>query len=132
MEGLGLALFPRVNKDLLSVWDNKKQACCGFLMKKASNKSVFSRGNWQQRWFKINTELVGHDNYALMYYHGQDDNVPSATYPLDGAMLNVGENNQFSISFKGDSKGNGLLELDCESFEVSQMWIETLSHVIDV
>lgn len=128
MEGLGLSLFPRINKENIKVWDTKKNACCGFLSKKAGKKSTFSKGKWQKRWFYIKTELTGHENYTLSYFHSPDDSSPSQTFPLEGTSLTTLDGNEFRLEFKDGT----VLELDAESYEITTLWVASLMHVIDV
>lgn len=128
MEGLGLSLFPRINKEDIKVWDAKRNASCGFLSKKAGKQSTFRKGKWQKRWFVIKTELHGHDNYTLCYYHTADEMSTPQTYKLEGASLETRDGNEFKIDFKDGVS----LELDAESHEVTKLWVDTLSHVIEV
>lgn len=128
MEGLGLSLFPRINKDLIKVWDVKRNSCCGFLMKKAGKGSLLNKGKWQQRFFQVKTDLTGHENYTLTYYHGTELQSPSQPLQLDGASLGTLDGNVFRLDFKDGSS----LELDAESHELMEAWVATLSHVIEV
>jgi len=128
MEGLGLSLFPRVNKDTIKIWDTKRNACCGFLMKKAGKSSLLNKGKWQPRFFQVKIELTGHENYTLSYYHGAELQSPSQPLPLDGASLGTLDGNIFRLDFKDGSN----LELDAETHELMQMWVDTLAHVIEI
>jgi hypothetical protein len=128
MEGLGLSLFPRINRDHIKVWDAKKNGCCGFLMKKAGKGSLLNKGKWQSRFFQVKIDLTGHENYTLSYYHGAELQSPSQPLQLDGASLSTLDGNVFKLDFKDGSS----LELDAESHDMMVAWVETLSHVIEV
>lgn len=63
----GLSYLPRVEQELVKQWDTRRNACCGYLNKKAGKTSSLSRGKWQKRWFVLKIQLTGHENYSLVH-----------------------------------------------------------------
>jgi Ca2+-binding EF-hand superfamily protein len=124
--------LPRVEQDRLRQWDTRRNACCGYLNKKAGKTSSLSRGKWQKRWFVIKIQLTGHENYTLSYYHGPDDRSARQTFPLDNARINIvgGANvaNAFELICLDDSN----ITLGADSRAVMQTWVDTLLYVIEV
>jgi len=114
-------------KDLI-IWDDDRAQCCGFLNKKASQSSAFSKGKWQKRWFLIDIDIDDTDNYCLEYFHGPDDSKSRQAFPLTRMSIKVSGGNSFLLNY-GDEVA---LTLSAESKEVMKMWIETLENVISV
>jgi hypothetical protein len=61
-----LSYLPRVEQEHISQWDSRRNACCGYLSKKAGKSSSLSKGKWQKRWFVLKIQLTGHENYSLV------------------------------------------------------------------
>lgn len=115
------------NKDLL-IWDADRSQCCGYLLKKASKSSVFSKGNLQKRWFFINIDLEPKENYCLSYSHSADDSKPKQVSPLVNANVKLAGGNSFVVQLIDDTT----LTLSSESNEVMKNWVDTLTNVISV
>jgi Ca2+-binding EF-hand superfamily protein len=122
--------LPTANDNSLLIWDAGKNKCGGYLQKKASQTSAFSKGKWQKRYFTIPLELSASskDNYSLEYYHNPEDKLPRAIMSLAGATVKISSTTAFSINFPD---GNSI-SLNAESGENMQQWIGTLEHVISV
>eukprot|EP01031_Cornospumella_fuschlensis_P012777 gene12777-15616_t len=90
--------LPEVAEQDLLVWDDAKGQCCGYLNKKASQSSAFSKGKWQKRWFLIDTQLDEHDNYKLLYFHGPEDKTPRQAFPLANSTLKIVSDASFVLN----------------------------------
>jgi Ca2+-binding EF-hand superfamily protein len=114
-------------KDLL-LWDDEHRVCGGFLNKKASQTSTFSKGKWQKRWFAINLDVNSSTNYAFEYFHHPDDKLPSKSYNLAGSTIKISGGNSFVIAFNDGT----VLSLSAESSDLLRCWASTLESVISV
>jgi hypothetical protein len=120
--------LPEVSvKDLL-VWDDARSQCCGFLNKKASKTSTFSKGKWQKRWFLIDVDIDERGNYTLQYFHSPDDATPRQVIPLHRVAIKLAAGNSFVLS-SGDE---ALITLSADSHDVMKQWVDTLENVISV
>ncbi len=120
--------LPTVAEHNLHLWDSAKQKCGGYLQKKASQTSAFSKGKWQKRYFCINLDLGPKENYQLEYYHAPDEKAPRAIMALVGATVKISSATAFAINF-ADSNS---ISLNADSSEIMQQWIATLENVISV
>lgn len=120
--------LPRVNESNLSVLDKSKRKCCGYLNKKASQSSAFSKGKWQKRWFSIDIDIDNDQNYHLEYFHTPDEKVPRSSMPLAGANVKIAGVVNFALTL---ADGNSI-SLNAESSEQLQAWISTLESIIAV
>lgn len=120
--------LPTVSDNNLLVWDSAKSKCGGYLQKKASQSSAFSKGKWQKRYFAIPLELGPKENYQLEYFHAPDDKTPRAIMSLSGATVKISTATAFVINF---SDGNSI-SLNADTSEVMQNWVKTLENVISV
>ena len=84
---------PAVDTSLLSIWDERRQRCGGFLYKKAGSKAkgMFNRGKWQKRWFFIECHIQEYENYVLMYSGSPDEKNARDVIPLEGAELTLNQ-----------------------------------------
>lgn len=123
-------LLPRIKVEDLPLYDYENDILAGYLFKKASNKSKFSKGKWLKRFFVINHNLDDYkdENYSLAYYHSPLDKQPRQTFDLYHAVIIPSGGLTFRIDFKNSIN----LELSTESYEFLQFWIETLEKVIGV
>ena len=120
--------IPEVSvKDLL-IWDDNRSQCCGYLNKKASKTSTFSKGKWQKRWFLIDVDIDERSNYTLQYYHSPEDSVPRQIIPLAKVTIKVAAGNSFILSC-GDEP---LATLSADTHESMKQWVDTLENVISV
>ena len=114
-------------KDLI-IWDDSRSQCCGFLNKKASKTSAFSKGKWQKRWFLIDVDIEERGNYALEYFHSPDDKVARQSFPLANVTIKVAGGNSFILT----QDDVALANLSADSHEVMKMWVDTLENVIAI
>lgn len=114
-------------KDLL-VWDDSRGQCCGYLNKKASKTSTFSKGKWQKRWFLIDIDIEDRGNYALQYFHSPEDTAPRQVFPLSKVNIKLAAGNSFVLS-AGDEV---LATLSADTHEAMKQWVDTLENVISV
>lgn len=120
--------LPEVSiKDLL-IWDGERSQCCGYLNKKASKSSAFSKGKWQRRWFLIDINLEGNENYCLEYYHSPEDKSARQSFSLVNASIKIAGGNSFLVYLNDGS----VLTLSTTSPEIMQNWIETIESVVSV
>ena len=125
----GISNLPRLVGRDLPVWDTKRSQCGGFLFKKASESSKFSKGKWQKRWFIIKIDLSAHENYTLQYYYSPDETTPRQVYSLEGAKLDIGVTDRsLDVSCLDGTK----LSLSAETDEVLEAWSASLKNTIDV
>ena len=106
----------------------------GWLKKRAGGKhdkpfgSIFNKGTWQRRWFIIDTEITGQENYELSYYYTPDDSKPRARYPLHHAKVLYSGGDAFQIQLAD----NQIVQLSTEREDVKNKWYETLVRVIKI
>lgn len=122
-----MATIPEVSMKDLVIWDDQRSMCCGYLNKKASKSSAFSKGKYQKRWFSINIDIEANENYVLSYSHNADDKAKQS-FPLINASVKLAGGNNFVISFVDDT----ILTLSADNSEVMKKWIDTLENVIKV
>jgi Ca2+-binding EF-hand superfamily protein len=120
--------LPTVSDNNLLIWDAGKNKCGGYLQKKASQTSAFSKGKWQRRYFAIPLELNPRDNYQLEYFHSPEDKVPRAIMALTGATVKISSATAFVLNFPD---GN-TVSLNADSSEIMQNWVKTLESVISI
>ncbi|RYG62772.1 hypothetical protein EON64_17245, partial [archaeon] len=120
--------LPEVSDQDLLIWDDSRGKCCGYLNKKASQASAFSKGKWQKRWFVIETEIDDNENYKLLYFHGPDDKTPRQTFPLASSTLKIVSDTSFVLMMADDSS----LTLSADSPDMLRLWITTLEKVVSV
>lgn len=120
--------LPEVSSKDLLVWDNNRSECCGYLSKKASQSSAFSKGKWQKRWFMINIDIADDENYCLEYYHNPDDKAPRQVFPLAYSSIALSGGNSFILTLADDST----VSLSAENNELMTDWVETIENVIAV
>lgn len=114
-------------KDLL-IWDDTRSQCCGWLNKKASKTSTFSKGKWQKRWFLIDVDIEDKGNYALQYFHNPEDAVARQIIPLAKVSIKLAAANSFILS-SGDEV---LATLSADTHDMMKKWVDTLENVISV
>jgi Ca2+-binding EF-hand superfamily protein len=120
--------LPRLRADDMRVWDDDYGVCGGYLNKKASKSSAFSKGKWQKRWFFIKTEsLKSDENYSLEYGYSPEDRSSRAIFKLEGASAVVSTGNSFQLNF---SDGSNLI-MSADSPELRDDWVAML-HAISV
>lgn len=128
-----LTLLPRLEKeDLIETWDESRNACCGYLNKKAGRASAFSTGKWQKRWFVLKIQISGHDNYSLSYFHTPEEKHPRQSYKLDGATLTVTSGTNQNHSFQLICADSTHVMIGCDSVETMNKWISSLETAIRV
>ena len=122
--------LPRCLYSDFKIYDKRREVAGGWLKKKAglSGGSVFNKGTWQRRWFSIDTEVTGAENYELEYFHYPDDKTPRQKFPLEGAALVVAGGTSFHVQLADGT----LLQLKADSTEKRDLWYETLERVITV
>lgn len=118
--------LPTVSESEISVWDEERNRCGGFLSKKASQTSAFSKGKWQKRWFEIDLELDPNENYQLSYFHSPEDKTPRASFPLQGASIKIAGETNFVLALADGSS----VSLNAETSTDMKHWIQTLEKVI--
>lgn len=120
--------LPTVTESNLLIWDQAKLRCGGYLQKKASQTSAFSKGKWQRRYFSIDLDLGPRDNYQLEYFHSPEDKTPRAIMALTGATVKISSATAFAINFPDSTS----ISLNADTSDIMQHWIGTLEHVISV
>eukprot|EP01039_Chlorochromonas_danica_P005398 gene5398-5936_t len=121
--------LPEVSESDLSIWDDEYSKCAGYLNKKASQSSAFRKGQWQRRWFVIETHaLSDNENYLLQYYHSPDDKTPRQGYPLANSTIKIINDLSFVLMFHDETT----LALSADNSEIMRLWIQTLERVITV
>ena len=127
--------LPRCHHEDFKLWHPNRQCVGGWLKKKAGNttdktfgSSFLNKGNWQKRWFVIEDEITGKENYELSYFHTPDDRSPQRSYPLENAtvLFTGGEAFQLTLS---DGR---LVHLATEREDIREKWYETLLRVIEI
>lgn len=128
----GLSYLPKVEKENLKIWDDKRNSCCGYLNKKAGSTSTLSKGKWQKRWFVIQLQLTAQENYNISYFHAPDDKNARQSFPLDGATIAVGAGSNVGNSFQLTcSDGNNVM-LGADSKQQMQQWLQSIDYVIEI
>jgi hypothetical protein len=122
--------LPRCFYSDFKIYDKRRQVAGGWLKKKAGLQggSVFNKGSWQRRWFSIDTEVTGTDNYELEYFHYPDDKTSRQKYPLESAALVMAGGTSFQLQMADGT----LLQLKADNAEKRDLWYETLERVITV
>lgn len=120
--------LPQVSTKDLALWDAEREVCGGFLNKKASQTSTFSKGKWQKRWFVVNLDVEQNDNYTFEYFHNADDKQPSKSYPLQGATIKISGDTSFVIAFQDGTS----LSLSADSSDALRDWTSTLEAVVTI
>lgn len=120
--------LPSVSEDEVSVWDDERNRCGGYLSKKASQTSAFSRGKWQKRYFEIKLEIDASENYKLEYFHTPEEKKASSSYPLSGASIKMAGETNFTITLHDGSA----VSLNADSPSTLKQWVQTLEKVIAV
>ena len=122
-----MAHLPEVSTKDLVIWDDQRSMCCGYLNKKASKSSAFSKGKWQKRWFFINIDLDSKENYALSYAHGADEKAKQ-NFPLINASVKLAGGTNFVVSLVDDT----VLTLSADSTDLVKKWVDTIENVVRV
>lgn len=120
--------LPRAIHSDFAIFDKRRMMAGGWLKKKAgtSGGSLFNKGSWQRRWFSIDSEVTGLDNYELEYYHYPDDKKPRQKFPLEGASLNISGSTSFQINLADGT----MLQLKADDDEKFRAWYVTLETLI--
>lgn len=128
--GGGYSSLPRCHYADFKVFDKKRMVVGGWLKKKAgtSGGSLFNKGSWQRRWFSIDSEVTGLENYELEYYHYPDDKAPRQKFPLEGAALVMAGGTNIQVQIADGT----MLQLKAEDGEKRNDWYEMLERVITV
>jgi Ca2+-binding EF-hand superfamily protein len=127
-----LSYLPRIEKERLEIWDKKREACCGYLNKRAGKGSTFSQGKWQKRWFVLKIQISGHENYTLSYYHSPEDKSPRQSFILDDATVTLGGGGNLLHSFQLICSDGLNVMLGCDSDPQMHAWIATLNYAIQI
>lgn len=127
-----LSYLPRVEKSELRVWDEQRDACCGYLNKRAGKGSALSKGKWQKRWFVLKTNISGHENYSISYYHSPEEKNARQTFILDEATLALSSGSNILNSFQILCADGTNIMLGADSESQMQDWIETLQYTIQI
>ncbi len=94
----------------------------GWLKKKAGHRddkavsSIFNKGTWQKRWFVIEDEITGDENYELCYYHTPDDRKPRQIYPLKYANVVFTGGEAFQLTLEDGT----VVHLACEREDIKE------------
>ena len=122
--------LPRCHYADFKVFDKRRMVVGGWLKKKAgtSGGSLFNKGAWQRRWFSIDSEVTGTENYELEYYHYPDDKTPRQKFPLEGAALVMAGGTNIQVQMSDGT----MLQLKAEDGEKRNEWYEMLEKVITV
>jgi Ca2+-binding EF-hand superfamily protein len=126
--------LPRCHAEDFLIWNEKRKMVGGWLKKRAGGKhdkpfgSLFNKGTFQRRWFIIDTEITGQDNYELSYFYTPDDSKPRARYPLHHAKVLYSGGDAFQIQLADGQ----LVHLSTEREDVKNKWYETLVRVIKI
>lgn len=118
--------LPSVSETDVAVWDEERNRCGGFLSKKASQSSAFSRGKWQKRWFEVQLDIDSNENYHLAYYHTPDEKTPRASFPLHGASIKIAGETNFVLTLADGSS----VSLNAENPQDMKNWVQTLEKII--
>jgi Ca2+-binding EF-hand superfamily protein len=127
-----LSYLPRVEKSDLLVWDEQRDACCGYLNKRAGKGSALSKGKWQKRWFVLKTNISGHENYSISYYHSPEEKNARQTFVLDEAALALSSGSNILNSFQIICADGTNIMLGADSEAQMQDWIDTLQYTIRI
>lgn len=119
-------ILPEIDADELAIWDDGRQCCCGYLNKKASQTSAFSKGKWQKRWFEISLDAEKTNNYVLEYYHTPEEKAPRASYSLTGAAMRLTSETGFVLNFTDGTS----LSLNADNATLLRDWAQTIEKVI--
>lgn len=122
------AVLPRIRVDELPLYDYERDSVGGFLNKKASQNSSFSKGKWQKRYFAIRHDIRGIENYSLAYFYSPSDKYSRAVYELKKTAVTLSGGLTFTLEFEDGST----LTLQAESQDNMQKWVESLEKVITV
>lgn len=131
---MAFAGLPRCHHEDFLIWNEKRKMAGGFLKKRAGGKvdkgfrSLMNRGKWQRRWFIIDTEITGSENYELSYFYTPDDAKARAKYPLAYATVLYSGGDAFQIQLATGE----ILHLSTEREDVKTRWFETLLRVIKI
>lgn len=129
----GISVLPKLNAQDLAIWDVKRALCGGYLFKKASEASKFSKGKWQKRWFALKTDISAHENYTLQYYYSPDETTPRQVYSLDGSRVAIGTDDRNSdSSFDIFCLDGTKISMSAESEEILQAWMASLEDVVEI
>lgn len=126
--------LPRCHHEDFLIWNEKRKMAGGFLKKKAGGKvdkafsSFMNKGKWQRRWFIIDTEITGQENYELSYFYTPDDAQPRAKFPLANATVLYSGGDAFQIQLADGQ----IVHLSTEREDVKTRWFETLVRVIKI
>ena len=126
--------LPRCHAEDFLIWNEKRKMVGGWLKKRAGGKhdkpfgSLFNKGTFQRRWFIIDTEITGQDNYELSYFYTPDDSKPRARYPLHHAKVLYSGGDAFQIQLADGQ----IVQLSTEREDVKNKWYETLVRVIKI
>lgn len=129
-----LTNLPRCHHEDFKLWNEKRKLVGGWLKKKAGGRddktfaSMFNKGSWQKRWFVIEDEITGQENYELSYYHTPDDRKPRQVYPLQNASIVFSGGEAFQITLDDGTT----IHLACERDDIKEKWYETLVRVIEI
>jgi hypothetical protein len=114
-------IMPRLKKDDIRVWDVERDQCGGYLQKKATQNSVFSKGKYQKRYFKLPTDIPDNLNYTLEYYYHPDDRNPRVIYSLINAAVLRSGGTDFTLT-----SDNKVTSFRADSTKALNCWILTL------
>jgi hypothetical protein len=129
-----LTNLPRCHHEDFKLWNEKRKLVGGWLKKKAGNRdgktftSIFNKGSWQKRWFVIEDEITGQENYELSYFHTPDDRKPRQVYPLQHANVVFIGGEAFQLTLQDGTT----IQLACERDDIKEKWYETLVRVIEI
>jgi len=129
-----LTNLPRCHHEDFKLWNEKRKLVGGWLKKKAGSRdnktisSLFNKGAWQKRWFVIEDEITGQENYELSYFHTPDDRKPRQVYPLHHASVVFSGGEAFQLTLWDGS----IVNLACERDDIKEKWYETLVRVIEI
>jgi len=129
-----LTNLPRCHHEDFKLWNEKRKLVGGWLKKKAGNRdnktisSMFNKGSWQKRWFVIEDEITGQENYELSYFHTPDDRKPRQSYPLHHASVVFSGGEAFQITLWDGT----VIHLACERDDIKEKWYETLIRVVEI
>jgi Ca2+-binding EF-hand superfamily protein len=124
----GGSSLPQLKAEDMRVWEDDYAVCGGYLSKKASKQSAFSKGRWQKRWFFVRTELRSDENYALEYAYTPDDKTSRAIFKLEGASAVVSTGNSFQVNLADGSN----IVIQADSPELRDDWVAMLHAAIVV
>jgi Ca2+-binding EF-hand superfamily protein len=122
--------LPRCHHEDFLIYNDKRKVAGGFLKKKATQSSYFSKGSWQKRWFSIDQFVTGEENYELVYRYTPDDREPRKAYPLHHAQVVYTGGNSLQLSVVGDTES--IVNLAADKEKDINKWYDTLTRVIQV